>query len=250
MQRLKQKLKSMDSLRPLLKVVNVIRDMPRLVGIKYNDIEAAYYDWKSGTETAGRIPLDRLDIDYGSVKHGKHYQPVNAHAFRKTMRSIRIANNESVFIDFGCGKGKSLLLASDFDFIRKSIGIEFSRELCICAERNASRFSRSYGRRSIIEVVHADAVNYDIPSDANIFFFYNPFDKTIMVPVLKRISRSLSDSPRPSWLIYCNPVHREAMAEVPEFKFEREYSFLGPGRNFAVYSANPVRRHVDGDQQP
>ena len=48
--------------------------------------------------------------------------------FRKVLASLQIAFHDYTFIDFGSGKGRALLLASEFPF-KRIIGLEFSPEL-------------------------------------------------------------------------------------------------------------------------
>src|SRR5579883_1856526 len=51
------------------------------------------------------------------------------------------------FIDLGCGKGRALIVATEFPF-RAICGIEYSDELAAVARRNAARIERRYPART------------------------------------------------------------------------------------------------------
>ena len=52
--------------------------------------------------------------------------------FRRLMRTLSLPPG-SGFVDFGCGKGRVLLLAAGFGFARIT-GVEFAKELCDIAK--------------------------------------------------------------------------------------------------------------------
>jgi hypothetical protein len=59
-----------------------------------------------------------------------------------------------------------------------------------------------------------DAAKFDIPSDANCIFFFNPFDEVIMSEVVKNIKNSLKKAPRNITVIYANPLHKDLLLET------------------------------------
>ena len=66
------------------------------------------------------------------------YEPTSSLAFRAAMSCLPFDFNKFVFVDFGSGKGRTLLLASDYDFKRID-GVEFAKELHIVADRPPER---------------------------------------------------------------------------------------------------------------
>lgn len=86
------------------------------------------------------------------------YLPTSTLAFQSIMRNLPTDVSEYVFVDFGSGKGRTLLLAAEFNF-KRIIGVEFARELHDTAVKNVKNYSsasqkcfdlRSKGRRHII----------------------------------------------------------------------------------------------------
>ena len=86
--------------------------------------------------------------------------------------------------------------------LRKVVGVEFSAELCRTAEQNIRRFQRHCAGSVTFEVVHADAADYEVQPDHNVFFMFNPFGPVVMEQVIQRVGQSLGEMPRRIWVIY------------------------------------------------
>ncbi len=110
-------------------------------------------------------------------------------------------------IDFGCGKGRVLAVAAYYEF-KKITGIEFAKELCEVARKNIIPVQQKFPYQHF-NVIHANAVDYKIEADTNVFFFFNPFDEVVMLAVVKNILQSLKENPRETYVVYINPVHKE-----------------------------------------
>ncbi len=93
--------------------------------------------------------------------------------------------DHDVFVDFGSGMGRVVLQAARYPF-RKVIGVEVSETLHGIARENIDR-NRQRLRCPDIELVHADALEYEIPDDVTVAFLYNPFRGTIFATVIERL---------------------------------------------------------------
>ena len=182
-----------------------------VIGVRIAD---AWFDWRNGLDTVRRVPLETLEIASANKAHGLSYQPTGRAAFRTLLDTVPLPRSAG-FVDYGCGKGRVLLLAAEAGF-RRVIGVEFSPELASIARANAVRFRARHPGVPQIEVVEADASRYDPPADASVFYFYCPFDEELMREAVDRILRSLGEHPREGWLIYNLPRHRAAVDERPE----------------------------------
>jgi precorrin-6B methylase 2 len=163
-------------------------------------IEDWAFDWRYGVDTGGITPLKKLAIDSRHVAHGVHYAPTRVRYFRAVLRTLPIPQ-DSIFVDLGAGKGRLLLLAAQSGRFRKVVGVEFSAELCRTAEQNIRRFQRHCAGNVRFEVVHADAADYEVQRDQNVFFMFNPFDHVVMQQVVQHIRQSLEEAPRRIWVI-------------------------------------------------
>ncbi|WP_207485311.1 class I SAM-dependent methyltransferase [Arenibaculum pallidiluteum] len=171
-------------------------------------VEDALFDAVLGVETSAPVELDGLSISSPNRHLGVSYVPTRVRAFRMLMRRLGLPYG-GVFVDFGCGKGRALFAAASHPFHR-IVGVEFAPELCEICRRNVDAFRCRRRGRAVFEIVEADAANYAVRDDENVFFFFNPFRDAVMVSVLRNIDASLRRRPRRVWLIVNNPRDLEA----------------------------------------
>lgn len=174
---------------------------------------ARTFDEIHGTDTAGGITVENLQIESVNRKHGHPYEPMPMRSFERLLRSATVRHEDYVFLDFGSGKGRTLLLASHYPF-KKVIGVEYALDLHTAALKNIARY-RSRDRRCFnIEAVHIDAAEYVVPLEPTICFFFNPFDEKVMRAVLTRFKKSLDRHPRDVKFIYYIPRHAHLFDEL------------------------------------
>ena len=102
-------------------------------------------------------------------------------------------------------KGRVLLAAAQCGFKRVE-GVEVAGELCAIAERNIAAFTSRSTLATEFRVVQSDAGLYEIPDDADYFYFFNPFGEQLMRGTLANMVKSLERRRRRATLIYCNPL--------------------------------------------
>jgi 16S rRNA G966 N2-methylase RsmD len=206
------------------------RGLARTVAFSKSELIRKYRQYRSfdrihGTDTAGFTPLNDLSIASENRDHGIQYQPTPAKLFTKIIRHLPVRHEDYVFVDFGSGKGRVLLLASSHPF-KRVIGVEFSPELHATALRNIAHYQSSKQRCFEIEAVCMDVVDYTIPPQPAIYYFFNPFDDVIMRTVLTNIKESLESHPRDAFFIYFNPVQAHLF---DEFAFQKNRTILVEG---------------------
>ena len=167
------------------------------------------FDDEFGTDTDGIREIGSLDIALSENNlHANGYEPSPYRVTTKVFRELSIDHRHFSFLDFGSGKGRVLLIASQLPF-KSVIGIEFSPELCKVANDNIAKTTpHSKDVASSIECVCTDVMEYRLPSDPLVCYFANPFDQVIMKAVVQRLSASLREIPRELYVIYLNPEHR------------------------------------------
>ena len=170
-----------------------------------------WYAWRFGVGTSAVIHADRLDLPEEARGHSTPYFP-SSYLFMKEAFAAAIGpQGADTFIDFGCGMGRALLFASQLP-LRRLIGVELSPTLAEAARRNLSRYYRRRGKTTPTwEVVVADARQFEIPPEADVFYFFNPFDDAVLDRVAARIARSVAEHPRHVTILYLNPIHPEAI---------------------------------------
>ena|SRR5438270_5150361 len=163
-----------------------------------------YFDRKFGISSSERRSLARLGLDLPDCND---YQPVSYRDLRKLLDSVPICPQD-VFLDFGSGMGRALCLAAQYPF-RSVVGVEISPELCDIARRNIDRVKTKL-RCHDIQIVNNNAIDYKIPSDISIVYFFNPFVREVMRHVLENVAASLRAAPRRILLLFSGTASTEA----------------------------------------
>ncbi len=91
--------------------------------------------------------------------------------------------------------------------IRKITGVEFAKELVTCAARNIASFKSDWQKCRDLEIVEADATQFQFPDTPLVLFFYNPFSQDIFDEVLGNIVASLRANKRDCFVIYGSSSH-------------------------------------------
>ncbi len=165
------------------------------------------FDRAHGVDTHRKVRNADLRIDSPWAQHGSAYQPIHPKAFHELVRSVEIDFARCTFVDFGSGKGRALLFASDYPFAR-ILGVEFAPELHAIAVENVRRYRGASQRCFDIEPVLADATTFALPPGPLVLYFYHPFHASVMERVVANVERSLRDCPRSVTILYYDPVDR------------------------------------------
>jgi hypothetical protein len=175
------------------------------------------YDRRFGVNTSGMVPTAKLGISEEQRCHAVEYTPTMAVKFASLLSHLPLHYEKYAFVDFGCGKGRVLLIASDFPF-HSIVGVELSPSLHCAAEENIARYRSRHQQCFDIDTVCADATAFEFPAEPLVLYFFNPFSDTIMRQVLDTLTRSLQARPRDVAIIYDNPVHEHLFADSEVFE--------------------------------
>lgn len=194
-----------------------------------------------GTDTAAVVQLADLDIRSQNRRHGQQYQATRHRQFLKVLRALGINDHrEWTFIDLGSGKGRVLLAAAAFPFA-KIVGVEFSAELNAIARENiAKRLGRL--RCQQIEVVYADAAEWQFPNGKMIVYLYNPFDSEVLARVLDNLETALRVHQQEAYVIYVTPAWKEIFDRSPLLRAVRSSGTISIYRT-RIPGSIPVSQH-------
>ncbi len=134
------------------------------------------------------------------------YQGSEPQLFHEILQGVPDHLTGYTFIDMGSGKGRALLMASEYPFA-KIIGVEIIPELHETAVRNIAKFRGENRRSSDISAWCGDAREFDFPTDSSVVYFFNPFPEDVLRDVLVNLERSVHMRPRKLWVIYHNLVY-------------------------------------------
>lgn len=160
---------------------------------------ARNFDRRHGTDTLTFAELNTLGIASANRSHGERYQPSPVHSLRRLLRRLRIDHAAFSFIDFGSGKGRTLLIAGELPF-KHVIGVEFGAELHVAAQRNIARYSRRAAQT--VTAVHLDATQFVLPPGDLVLYFFNPFHAAVLDQVIANINAAVQAQPRRVILVY------------------------------------------------
>jgi Histone methylation protein DOT1 len=137
------------------------------------------------------------------------YVPTLWRSLHATFRNWTITSGD-VLLDYGSGKGRTVVWAAANYPFRRIIGVELNAQLRTCAEANLARWK---GRTLCHEVdlVVADATEYEVPDDVTVIFFGNPFVGVIFEKVIAKVQESLDRRPRKLTVLYYHPRMHETL---------------------------------------
>lgn len=193
-----------------------------------------FQEWRLSISTEDIIELRELGIDN---KECKHYGATDYASIRKIMHTLALSPSEHVFLDFGAGMGRAMILAAMYPF-RRVMGVEISPELVEIAKRNFARCEHKLRCREI-EIITSDATKYDIPNDVTVVYFNNPFFGHILESVLNNLRMSLEAAPRNLWVV-CNLPQQSAfesqIARHEWLSLQTQFTFPDKRRCFIYHS--------------
>ena len=137
--------------------------------------------------------------DSRSDQYRYPYEPT-PYSVLERLASSGYITKKNTLLDYGCGKGRAGFFLS-WQTRCRSIGIEYDERIFQTLSENME--SAVSGNR--VEIVHEKAEAYNVPQDADRFYFFNPFSVEILRSVLGRIRSSWYETPREILLFFYYP---------------------------------------------
>ncbi|MGA2302449.1 MAG: class I SAM-dependent methyltransferase [Terriglobales bacterium] len=185
---------------------------------RYGDAD---YDWdhRVNTTSAAVGWRDRLL----GVFHSP-YQPTDSVLLHEMIGALcehaGIDLSEFVFVDLGSGKGRTLLMASDYPF-RRIVGMELLPALHETAKQNLSSYHSESQKCLLIESICGDATQFPFPDEPTVLYLFNPFPESGMRRVIANLEQSLRAQPRAVYVLYHNPLLGHVLSESVVLKKTR-----------------------------
>jgi hypothetical protein len=167
--------------------------------------------------TKDPVPLSNLTIRGYNRDHGHDYRPSPCRLVEWTIGAIDYDLSRLTFVDHGAGKGRVLLLASQFPF-QAIGGVEFAEELHDDATMNIAQFPRSRMKCRNVECVLEDASALGPPEGEAVHYFFDPFSRDVFAEVLNNIVVSYRKKPRRLYLILVDPVATDLIDQSGVFQ--------------------------------
>ncbi len=131
------------------------------------------------------------------------YLPLGYRNLERLFSHIDVRPGHDVLIDYGSGLGRVPIFAAQ-KLLKRSIGVELSKILNDQAIDNAKAALPKLACRQV-DMIECDARAFSVPDDATIFYFFMPFDESILGEVLDNIKASIDAHPRAACIHYVKP---------------------------------------------
>jgi SAM-dependent methyltransferase len=194
---------------------------------RWEEWQDARFDRRYGLDTEGYLPMTlRQRERYAGAND---YEPVTPRIFRAIVEAASIRPQEFCFVDYGCGKGRALVLAAELRF-RRIIGIELVPALHDRALVNLRSYRAHRPGAPPIEALLGDATEFVPPPQDALLYFYNPFSEALLRRAMAVIEASCRAAPRRLFIAYRNPVHTRVFDDAPFL------DSVARNRSFALYA--------------
>ncbi|MDQ2834960.1 MAG: class I SAM-dependent methyltransferase [Acidobacteriota bacterium] len=196
------------------------------------------FDTAHGVDTSGLIAAGNLITGQPSDAHVTAYYGVAPSILRTLIQLWRDTRpphpiERYTFVDFGSGKGRALLVASQLPF-QNVIGIELNPTLAAVAQRNIDHWLSLHAADPTaagiapIRLYQGDALTFELPHTPTLAFLFHPFEAPVLKLLLRRIEARFAaraHAPAPAFdLLYVNSECRDVLDRHPAFR----RLFLGP----------------------
>lgn len=198
--RLRQSVRNRGLWRTLLRTLSA----PYFISREYLRWRTSF-DAKYGVDTENRPLLEAFSDWSEYVIRGGGYEPVKPQLFRNAVESLTICCEEFTFVDLGSGKGRALLLASEFPF-REIVGIELGPELHRAAQRNIHRYKTLTQKCTRFRLIEADFTTCALPQGNLLIYLFNPCFEPEMRKLVTNIRRRVMAELREAYILYLNPL--------------------------------------------
>ena len=156
--------------------------------------------------------------DSNSDQYRYPYEPT-PYCVLERLANSGLIRKKDVILDYGCGKGRVDFFLS-YQTKAKTIGIEYDERIYQGALNNQK--NAVSGVRT--EYVLARAEEYEVSSEVNRYYFFNPFSVELLRKVMARIIESYYEKPREVFLFFYYPSEEyiSYLMTVDELEFYDE----------------------------
>jgi SAM-dependent methyltransferase len=173
---------------------------------RYGDVE---YDWEYRVDTTSATVSFRNRLL--GIFHSP-YQATEATLFHEMVSGLQIDYQQFTFLDLGSGKGRTLLMASDYPF-RRIVGVELLPELHCVAEENIRNYRSERQKCFRIEAICADAREFILPKEPAVVYLFNPFTESLFQEVVANLEHTMREGRQPVYVLYHNPLLERVLAQ-------------------------------------
>lgn len=185
------------------------------------------FDLLHGVDTSGLMYADSLVTGHAHDCHNEGYYASAPSLFhgavgcwQQTLSPLGPLPGEYHFIDLGCGKGRALMLATEYRF-QSVKGIELNAKLVRIARGNLRRWIRRPQLCNRVSVERGDALTLTLPHGPVLLFVFNSFQAEVVRGLVEWLVVAARTRTAPIDLIYLHPDHDAMIARTPGIELLR-----------------------------
>jgi SAM-dependent methyltransferase len=173
------------------------------------------FDERYGVDTSGLIGGGELRSGHRNDVFNTAYYGMAPSRFRWAIESwiadeSHAAIENYSFVDLGCGKGRAILMASEFGF-SEVVGVELHASLVAIAEANIRAWTAAGRAVCPVRIICQEATEFVFPEGACMLYLFNPFAAPVMRRLIERIEADFAGRRGMLDLIYFNPEAAELL---------------------------------------
>jgi hypothetical protein len=195
------------------------------------------FDARFGTDTSTPV------IDRNPKAASHFYVPTTGSIIYEILGKLPLKPNGFSFVDMGSGKGRALLVASEFPFA-KIVGVELSTHLHEIAEKNVRLYLPDSQQCKTFSLHCMNATDYAFGPEPVVLFLFDPFGKEILRRVLANLEASWKAAPREVFVVYVFPQFETLLRESSYLKRIGEGGpRWRPWNSYVIYGTSGAVRH-------
>ena len=189
------------------------------------------FDQMHGVDTSGLVPAKHLVTGHANDEHVTAYYGIAPSILRSLIDQWRGSIpphpiSSYTFVDIGSGKGRGLLVASEYRF-REVVGVELNHEMAAIARQNVAHWNATHAADPTadpiapIEVLEQDALEFQFPATPTLLFLFHPFEAPVLKQLLRRIETQFAARPKSNPpaldILYANAECADVLDRHPAF---------------------------------
>lgn len=221
-------------------VKNLLMKLPGIRRI-YSPLYGTHpFDKEFRIETSGFVDNEEIHPNKQLILLINPYLGSQPSIVRRALSALE-TYRDYTFVDYGCGKGRAVVVAGEFPF-QSVMGIELSPTMVATARSNAAKVASRFPDRPCVKIVNANVCDFPLPQGRLTCFNANAFGREILAQVIMKFETALAADTPHMFFIYYNPVHFDLLDASPAFKrfyaqqipYDRSEVGFGPDRDDAV----------------
>lgn len=184
------------------------------------------FDIAHGTETSGLLPGAQIARGTSArVEDLTAYYGIAPSILRSLLDlwlqrlHPQVPIERTVFLDIGAGKGRAMLVASEYPFLRVE-GVELNPTLVSIATNNIALWQSEVPSPALAPIAlhHADATRLSLPAEPVLAHLFHPFEDRMLRRFLRHLEQQRQEHPAPLDLLYVNAEHDSLLDRHPAFQ--------------------------------